>query len=456
MPDLKPKEIFTVSRLNRSVRGLLEDVFDQVWVEGEISNLRHITSGHWYFSLKDSSAQVSCAMFKGQNRKLRFAPHDGMQVLIRGRVGLYEARGNYQIVVDQMQQGGEGALLRAFQQLKQRLDAEGLFADQHKQPLPALPRRIGVITSAGGAALHDVLSVLKRRFPAIPVLVYPSAVQGAEAPPQLRAALASAIHRGDCDVLLLTRGGGSLEDLWAFNDEALARAIHACPIPIISAVGHQIDFTIADFVADQRAATPSAAAELLSPDQRAWQAQLLRYGERLIAAIAQRLSQQQRQTQQLQQRLRRAHPGRQLEARAQRLDEIAQRLNHAMRNQLHYRRVGLQASSARLQAQNPAQRIARQGEHVGNLERRLRSAIHGALQQRRQRLDGAVSTLNVVSPLATLERGYSIITRDADKQLITDSGQLKPGEHITARLGSGEIGCRVETSSTAETAPAGQ
>ena len=445
MPDLKPKEIFTVSRLNRSVRGLLEDVFDQVWVEGEISNLRRITSGHWYFSLKDSSAQVSCAMFKSQNRKLRFSPSDGMQVVIRGRVGLYEARGNYQIVVDEMQQGGEGALLRAFQQLKQRLDQQGLFADEHKRPLPALPRCIGIITSAGGAALHDVLSVLKRRFPAIPVIVYPTAVQGADAPAQIRAALASAITRADCDVLLLTRGGGSLEDLWAFNDEALARDIHACPIPIISAVGHQVDFTIADFVADQRAPTPSAAAELLSPDQRAWLANLHRYAQRLNGIITQQLSQQQRQLLQLEQRLQRAHPGRRLEARAQRLDELSLRLNHGIRHRLQGQRNVLQTRQARLLAQAPDQRLTRLLDAHHNLALRLSNAMRATLQHRRQRLDSAVTTLNVVSPLATLERGYAIITHDTDQQLITSSEQVHSGEQVTARLGSGTLGCRVET-----------
>ena len=444
-PTKKPKAIFTVSRLNRSVRGLLEDVFDQVWVEGEISNLRRIASGHWYFSLKDSTAQVSCAMFKGQNRKLRFSPGDGMQVVVRGRVGLYEARGNYQIVVESMQEGGEGALLRAFQQLKQRLDQQGLFDDAHKRPLPALPRCIGIITSVGGAALHDVLSVLRRRFPAIPVQVYPTAVQGAEAPAQIRAALASAIARADCDVLLLTRGGGSLEDLWAFNDEALARDIHACPIAIISAVGHQVDFTIADFVADQRAPTPSAAAELISPDQRAWQTHLQQYQQRLSRVIQQQSNAHRSRLQALQQRLQHAHPGRRLEARAQRLDELSLQLNRTIRDRLQQRRATLQASEARLLAQSPGQHLARLAERHRNLALRLGNAMRAALQRSHQQLDRLIATLNVVSPLATLERGYAILTRDKDQQLITRSQQLQPGEPITARLGSGRIGCRVET-----------
>jgi len=444
----KPTDIYSVSRLNRTVRGLLEDVFDQVWVEGEISNLRRIASGHWYFSLKDDGAQVSCAMFKGQNRRLRFSPRDGMQVLVRGRVGLYEARGNYQIVVEHMEQGGEGALLRAFEELKQRLDKEGLFDDAHKQPLPTLPARIGIITSASGAALRDVLSVLKRRFPAIPVLVYPSAVQGQQAPEQLRDALRSAIQRQECDVLLLTRGGGSLEDLWAFNDEALARIIHASPIPIISAIGHEIDFTIADFVADQRAPTPSAAAELLSPDQRAFHATLQGYAERFHATMQRELNQRQRQLDGLDARLQRAHPGRRLEAHAQRLDELAQRLQRATEARLQRQQARVQALQVRLQAQAPQQRIGRLEEHNKHLESRLLAAMRSALQQRKHRLETAMSTLNVVSPLATLERGYAIITRPGDGTLIHSSKQVRTGDSISARLADGELDCRVEARSS--------
>jgi len=443
-PSDRPKEIYSVSRLNRTVRGLLEDVFQQVWVEGEISNLRRISSGHWYFTLKDAQAQVSCAMFRGQNRLLRFSPRDGMQVLVRGRVGLYEARGNYQVVVEHMEEGGEGALLRAYEELKNRLDREGLFDDDHKRPLPSLPRRIGIITSAGGAALRDVLSVLRRRFPAIPVLVYPSAVQGREAPAQLRAALTQALQRRECDVLLLTRGGGSLEDLWAFNDEALARLIHAATIPIVSAVGHEIDFTIADFVADQRAPTPSAAAELLSPDQQGIITALQRYQQRIAVAMQRGIDQRSRLVLTLEQRLQRAHPGRRLEAGSQRLDELSERLQRLIAQRLQQSRRQLESLQGRLRQQDPSQHLQRLDEHCNGLEQRLHSALQGGMERRRFRLEKAMATLQVVSPLATLERGYAIVTRDQDDKLLQHADQVEVGDRISARLAHGELQCRVE------------
>lgn len=439
-----PKDIFSVSRLNRTVRGLLEDVFAQVWVEGEISNLRRISSGHWYFTLKDDQAQVGCAMFRGQNRLLRFSPKDGMQVLLRGRVGLYEARGNYQIVVEHMQQGGEGALLRAFEALKQRLDQEGLFSAENKRPLPSLPLRIGVITSAGGAALRDVLSVLQRRFPAIPVIVYPSAVQGQGAPAQLRDALARALQREECDVLLLTRGGGSMEDLWAFNDEALARAIYAADIPIVSAVGHEIDFTIADFVADQRAPTPSAAAELLSPDQDTIASALQRYQQRLQAIANRGLAQRRKQIESIEARLHRAHPGRRLEARAQRLDELSGRLQRALQAKLRQARQDVEALHARLHHRAPEHRIRHLEEHCSGLDARLRAALLSGMERRRHRLEKSMATLHVVSPLATLERGYAIVTRDRDGMPLQRADQVEVNETVSARLAHGELKCRVE------------
>jgi exodeoxyribonuclease VII large subunit len=440
----RPKEIYSVSRLNRTVRGLLEDVFQQVWVEGEISNLRRISSGHWYFTLKDAQAQVSCAMFRGQNRLLRFSPRDGMQVLVRGRVGLYEARGNYQVVVEYMEEGGEGALLRAYEELKQRLDREGLFDDDHKRPLPSLPPRIGVITSASGAALRDVLSVLRRRFPAIPVLVYPSAVQGRDAPAQLRAALTRALQRQECDVLLLTRGGGSLEDLWAFNDEALARLIYAADIPIVSAVGHEIDFTIADFVADRRAPTPSAAAELLSPDQQGIITALQRYRQRIAVAMQRGVDQRNRHLLTLEQRLQRAHPGRRLEAASQRLDELSERLQRLIRQRFQESRRRLDTLQGRLRQQDPGRRLQQIDEHCNGLEQRLRSALLSGMERRRFRLEKAMATLQVVSPLATLERGYAIVTHDQDDKLLQRADQVEVGDRISARLAHGQLQCRVE------------
>jgi len=266
-PGTPDRDVYTVSRLNQTARQLLEQGLPRIWLEGELSNLSRPSSGHLYFTLKDSRAQIRGAMFRNRNQLLRFRPQEGMQMLVRCRISLYEPRGDYQLIAESMEEAGDGALQRAFEELKRKLDLEGLLRAEHKQPLPLLPRRIGVVTSPSGAAIRDVLSVLKRRFPAIPVMVYPVPVQGKEAGREIAAMLHRAGERRECDVLILTRGGGSLEDLWAFNEEVVARAIHDCPVPVISAVGHEVDFTIADFVADQRAPTPSAAAELASPDQ---------------------------------------------------------------------------------------------------------------------------------------------------------------------------------------------
>ncbi|RLA31329.1 MAG: exodeoxyribonuclease VII large subunit, partial [Gammaproteobacteria bacterium] len=291
-PTPADRDIYTPSRLNLEARTLLEGHFPLLWIEGELSNLARPASGHLYFSLKDARAQVRCAMFRNRNRALRFRPANGQQVLLRARAGLYEGRGEFQLIVESMEEAGHGALQRAYEELRGRLTDEGLFDEALKRPLPTLPRQIGIITSPSGAALHDVLHVLARRFPAIPVVLYPATVQGDEAPNALRAALATAIRRAECDVLLLARGGGSLEDLWAFNDEALARAIRACPIPVVSGIGHETDFTIADFVADLRAPTPSAAAEAISPDGAAWTHRFDGFASRLGSLLHGELSRQ--------------------------------------------------------------------------------------------------------------------------------------------------------------------
>ena len=306
---MKPeKKIFTISELNKGVRSILEKSFPMIWVEGEISNLACPASGHIYFSLKDSKAQVSCAMFKGRKQLLRFSPENGMKVLMRTRVSLYEPRGNFQLIAEHMEAAGDGALLRAFEELKARLAQEGLFDEHIKQAIPELPKRIGVITSATGAAVRDVLSVLQRRFPAIPVLLYPVPVQGNQAAPAIVNTLKLANQRKDCDVLLLVRGGGSLEDLWAFNEEVVARAIQQSDIPLVSGIGHEVDYTIADFVADQRAATPSAAAELVSPDQETYLGQFIYFEQRLSQLILEKIKQQKQQLGWLKSRLNMQHP----------------------------------------------------------------------------------------------------------------------------------------------------
>jgi exodeoxyribonuclease VII large subunit len=293
MTDKSPLErvIYSVSQLNDQVKDLLEHSFPPLWVEGEISNFSCPASGHWYLSLKDSQAQVRCAMFRNRNQGLGFQPKNGLQVLARGRPGLYAPRGEFQLILDQIEPAGEGALRRAFELLKQKLQAEGLFDETYKQALPTVPDRIGIITSPTGAALRDILNVLRRRFPLGQVVIYPVPVQGTEAAPAIVRALKTAAERQECDLLVVARGGGSLEDLWAFNEESVARAIHACPLPVVSGVGHEIDFTIADFVADLRAPTPSAAAELVSPDVAEWRTRLLRLPAQLAVQQGRRLQQ---------------------------------------------------------------------------------------------------------------------------------------------------------------------
>ena len=322
------RDIYTVSRLNREVRSVLEGSFPLLWIEAEISNFSCPASGHWYFSLKDEANQVRGAMFRNRNRLLRFRPENGMQVLVRARVGLYEARGEFQIIVEHMEEAGDGALRRAFEQLKQRLHIEGLFDPRHKKALPTHPQTIGVITSATGAAIRDILSTLARRFPSLPVIVYPVAVQGQSAATEIREMLQLAEQRNECDVLILARGGGSLEDLWAFNDEQLARSIHQITIPIVTGIGHEIDFTIADFVADHRAPTPTAAAELVSPDQYALQTHLQQLEAQLTSRLSGKLQSYQQHLVWLQKRL--PHPARKLQDIAQRLDEAEQRMQRAL------------------------------------------------------------------------------------------------------------------------------
>src|SRR5215831_13461874 len=330
-PPSRDRDVYSVSRLNKEVRLLLESGMPLLWLEGELSNFAAPASGHWYFSLKDSAAQVRCAMWRQRNSAVRFRPKDGVAVLVRARVGLYEPRGEYQLIVEHMEEAGEGALKREFEKLKAKLAAEGLFAAERKRPLPAVPRRIGVVTSPTGAAIHDILRVLRARFPVAGVLVYPTAVQGAAAVPEIVRAIEAASRRQECDVLIVARGGGSLEDLWCFNDERVARAIVACQIPTVSGVGHEVDVTIADFVADLRAPTPSAAALAATPDKAAWLESLALMATRLGGAMRRYLRAQLLSLAALTQRMQISHPGARLLQHAQRLDDLEQRLRLALR-----------------------------------------------------------------------------------------------------------------------------
>jgi len=435
------REIYSVSHLNHAARDLLESEFPLVWVEGEISNLARPASGHIYFSLKDESAQLRCAMFKMRNRQTAFRPENGQQVLVRGRLSLYPARGDYQLIAEHMEEAGDGALRRQFELLKHRLHDEGLFDSANKQPLPELPSRLGVITSPTGAAIRDIISVLKRRFPGIPVLIYPVPVQGTEAPPAIVAALQNAGKRNECDLLILARGGGSLEDLWAFNDEAVARAIHASPIPVVSAIGHEVDFTIADFVADLRAPTPSAAAELVSPNRDEWQNTFTGWQQRLVRSWQGHIVRQRQHLDWLKRQLK--HPGQRLHERAQRLDELEQRLSLAQQARLHQQRARLDTLRARLRGHSPARRLREMRLQLDKLRHNNHSAITVKLAQQRARLSSLGRALNAVSPLATLERGYAIV-RKPDGKVVRKANELRAGDTVHTRLGSGQLDCRVE------------
>lgn len=434
--------IFTVSELNRTVRDVLEANFADVWVEGELSNLAMPRSGHMYFSLKDARCQVRCAMFRSRNQRLTFTPADGLQVLVHAQIGLYEERGEYQLIVEQMESAGDGRLRLAFEQLKQRLAAEGLFEQRHKKPIPGLPRQLGVITSPTGAAIRDILSVLKRRFPGLPVIIYPTAVQGEQAADQIVAALARANRRRECDTLILSRGGGSLEDLWPFNEERVARAIFASELPIVVGVGHEIDFTIADLVADLRAPTPSASAELVSPDQSQLFDQFMASEERLKRQMLGLLNFQRQRLNWIGKRL--IHPGRRLQNLAQRLDELQARMFGAGRQTLRARGARLAEARARLYGLNPIHTLRAQESMRRTLQLRLHNAIRTSLKERHATLMALAATLNAVSPKATLNRGYAVVRRVADGRLVKAARQLRAGEHIEAELAEGKIEAIVE------------
>ena len=435
------RDVLSVSQLNRKAKQLLETHLPLLWVEGELSNVSQPSSGHWYFTLKDEQAQVRCAMFRNRNMLVRFAPRQGQQVLIRARVSLYEGRGDYQLIVEHMEEAGFGALQRAFEALKLKLANEGLFDDAYKQPLPSLPKHIAVITSPTGAAIRDVLSVLNRRFPAIPVTVIPVAVQGKEAAPQIVRAIDLANRAGLFDVVILARGGGSLEDLWPFNEESVARAIHASELPIVSAVGHEVDFTIADFVADLRAPTPSAAAELLVPDAEDWLETFAGYEILLQEAIERKLQSFKQRLEWLRTRLR--HPGERLQQQAQRLDGLELRLVRAVDHQLLRCHTRLNTLVLRQKPLQPRLRINQLNQQVSQHHATLVKNMQRHLRAQQQRLAEAARLLQTVSPLNTLQRCYAIAT-DSHHKVITNSSQVAPGDSINARLAEGELQCRVE------------
>ena len=422
---------------------LLEHGMPTVWIEGEISNFSRPASGHWYFTLKDRDSQVRCAMFRGRNALLRFAPADGQRVIARARVTLFEPRGEYQLQVEHLEDSGVGALRREYERLKARLEAEGLFDTSKKRPLPTVPGCIGVVTSPTGAAIRDILNILGRRFPAARVVIYPTAVQGRDAVPQLLEALSLAASRNECDVLIVARGGGSIEDLWAFNDESIARLIRTMPMPVVTGIGHEVDFTIADFVADLRAPTPSGAAELVVPDGATWRMGFSRLSQRLLQALRRQLRNDSDYLVAMRRRLALAHPGQRLRQNAQRLDELEQRLGSRVQLLLADRRHRLQTLTTRLARTSPKAEVQRLTHRHALLDERLRRALPQRLDALRQTLATLARTLDAVSPLATLDRGFALVTRVADGALLRNASAANEGDLIDARLAHGTLRARV-------------
>jgi exodeoxyribonuclease VII large subunit len=445
LPFEAARNIYTVSALNREVRRLIEDHLGTVWVQGEISNLAQPSSGHLYWSMKDENAQLRCVMFRQNNRLLNFSPENGREVLARGKVSIYETRGEFQLVVEYLEEAGEGLLRRRFEELKKKLAAEGLFEADRKRSLPQLPERIGILTSPSGAAVRDVLTVLARRFPAVPVLVYPTPVQGEGAADQIARTLRLADARQECDLLILTRGGGSLEDLWSFNEEVVARALAAIETPVIVGVGHEIDFTIADFVADVRAPTPSGAAEIAVPNCAEWLSALNVIGSRLTRAVSQRLAAPQRLLESLSHRLNRSHPGIQLNQSSQRLDELERRLRLHLERSLTVPQSRLAELTASLLGATPRHLLTSLRDRLNFCLRDLDHGVHEVIQTRRNRLSLAERALQSVNPLATLDRGYSIVTDD-DGRVMTNANTAKPGTSIDVRLAHGGLSATVDES----------
>ena len=434
------REVLSVSQLNNRARLLLEDVFAQVWVEGEISNLARPASGHVYFTLKDGQAQVRCALFRQNALRVRQALRDGLAVRVRGKVSLFEGRGDYQLILDSVEPAGDGALRLAFEALKGKLSDEGLFAAERKRPLPSHPRRIGIVSSPTGAVIRDIISVFRRRAPQVELTLIPTAVQGREATAQIVRALQLADRQG-FDALILARGGGSLEDLWCFNEEAVARALAACVTPTVSAVGHETDVSICDFVADVRAPTPSAAAELLAPHSADLQQRLAVLERRLQLCMRQHLHREQLRLEGLLRRLR--HPGERVQQLALRVDDLERRLHQALQRRLGQSRERLLRLEHRLASRHPGRQLALLRQRLDSLAERLPRATLAGLRQRRLQLAALAQTLQVVSPLATLGRGYSILL-DEQGHAIRDARQTHIGQRLEARLGDGRLSVRVE------------
>lgn len=441
MPQSR-SDIFTVSKLNRFAKHILESEIGSIWISAEISNFVMASSGHWYFTLKDARSQIKTAMFKGSNRKVALPPKEGDKVLVRGEVSLYEARGDYQLIASHLEPDGEGDLKAQFERLKTRLAAEGLFAQENKRPIPERPTKIGVITSPTGAAVRDILAVLKRRNPGIEVIIYPCLVQGSGAAADLKQAVETANQHSLVDALIIGRGGGSMEDLWCFNDENLARSIASSQLPIVSAVGHEIDFTICDFVADLRATTPTAAAEILSYSNKETSQQLSNLQRRLLSALVNRLQQRKQALLRLDNTLQKLDPKLDIQQQWQKLDQLTFRLVELTRSGISHQSGLLNNLHSRLDKQSPQGLIARSEMLTATLHKRLTTALNTRLKDAGQKLGNLCQLLDTVSPLATLSRGYSITYHQGN--ILKSKQNLDKGDVITTRLSDGEVVSRIE------------
>lgn len=447
--SIAPKrKVYSVSRLNQEVQTLLESGFGTLWLQAEISNFSRPGSGHFYFTLKDSQSQIRCAMFKGRNRYVDFQPQNGDSVIVRGKLGLYAARGDFQLIVEHMEPAGEGRLQAAFEATKRKLDAEGWFDVANKRALPAMPQTIGIVTSPTGAAVRDVLQVLARRYRQSNIVIYPTLTQGAAAAPAIARALERANERNEVDVLLLVRGGGSLEDLWAFNELSVAQAIRQSHIPIVAGIGHEVDVTISDLVADLRAPTPSAAAELATPDTRSLQQRVASASRQLALLQQATVSKLQTRLRQQNTRLQLRHPERQLREQAQRVDDVNQRLQRAWQARASAKQHSLHRLQARLQTRSPDVLVQQRLSSWRELDRRLAVSIGTHQQRALSRFELIARALHSVSPLAVLDRGYALVKKE--DRVITHADSVEPGDEIIARLAHGEISAVVR-----ETRPTG-
>ncbi|MBI5249025.1 MAG: exodeoxyribonuclease VII large subunit [Desulfomonile tiedjei] len=439
--ELPGRKIYTVSEFTEQIRELLEQRYPSVWIQGELSNLRPAPSGHMYFTLKDNAAQIRCVMFKMQNRFLKFRLQDGLQIIAWGRLSVYGPRGEYQLILDTMEPAGLGGLMLAFEQLKAKLAAEGLFDPGKRRPIPPLPKTVGLVTSSRGAVVRDMIRVLRRRFPSTNILVSPATVQGDRAPEQIIAALDRLCNAGGVDVIIVGRGGGSIEDLWAFNDERVVRSVAHCPIPIISAVGHETDVTLTDFAADLRASTPSVAAELVVPDRRDLQEAIIFLAVRLKNSMMNVLDKKSAAVGELLKRL--YDPRRQIQEKRIRLDDLSARMIRAMQRKLEDRRRETEAFSVRLRPARLLRQIQTGKEECAALVNRFFRTIGNSLKDRRIAVINLAARLDSLSPIAVLARGYSIATRAETRSVVTDSRAVQIGEDLMIKLLVGDLRCRV-------------